>query len=292
MTDFNDLVKQALTEMAQERATSGGSEGVPAAPAPQSQAITVNIGGKPVTFRDQADLEAQLNSTAAAIQQLQAQSQQPTDNPQGSRVTDDEGTRDKFSNDEYIRLMNEDPRKATNYVLSHELFGGQVEDATSVIRESLIETAKVNRKLAAYEFKDAHREVPVEDPRVGNVIENVRKQLGMSFTAEGLEAAYAFSIQKGYLPDFRAVAQAQQNQQAAAQVDPNQQYQQNQYLNGTGLYGSLPGLQQASTNPYLAPPPAPGRSTSASVPMQNQDIEDMSTEQLQKLLLKLGGMGA
>lgn len=282
--DFNDLIRNSVNEVLAETRTTEQPTAAPVQQAPQP--ITVNIQGQPVTFRDQADLEAQLNATAEAVRRQQAEAiaaQESATKAQGSRVTNDEDT--GFSNEEYIRLMNEDPRKATNYALSHVLFDGKIENPAELIRETMIQQATTNRQLAAYQFRDSHREVPLEDPRVGNTIEQVRSQLGLPFSQQGLEAAYAYAIQKGQLPDFRAVAAAQAQQQTAQ----NQQFAANPYGQSTGqqpVYGQQPQVPQ---NPYLQAPPSPGRSSAAVTPVTIDDIENMSTDQLASLLTKLGG---
>ncbi len=283
--DIKDLIQQQIAEVLRETPGEGG-EPTPQPQAPQAAPITLNIQGQPVTFRDQADLEAQLNATAIALRQSQQSPppSQPTAAAQGSRVTGDDDS--GFANDEYIRLMNEDPRKAMKYVMSHTLFNGQVEDPMEVIRESLVNQAATNRKLAAYQFRDSHREVPLEDPRVANTIEGIREQLNLPFSEQGLEAAYAYAIQKNQLPDFRALAQAQRQQQ-----EPPQQY--GQYPNQQApQYGGYNQYQpQQPQNPYLQAPPAPGRSSPVNLPVSEDQIENMSTEQLASLLTRLSNAG-
>lgn len=292
--DINELIRQNVEEVLAE---SNRSKAEPTATpvAPAAGPITVNIQGQPVTFRDQADLEAQLNATAAAIRQ-QAATPPPAPEPTGGRVTDDSGS--TFSNDEYVRLMNEDPRKAQNYVLSHTLFDGKVDNAAELLRETMIQTAQANRQLAAFQFKQTHGEIPVENPQVGGVIEQARTQLGLPFTAQGLEAAYAYAVQKGALPDFRTIAAAQQNQYAAQGQPPQQQPQQPAAPNynnfgGQNLYPSLPGQPApvAPQNPYLQAPPTSGRSQQMTTPVTLDDLDNMSTDQLATLLNRLQGAG-
>jgi len=284
--DIKDLIQQQIAEVLRETPGEGGDP-IPQPQVPAASPITLNIQGQPVTFRDQADLEAQLNATAIALRQAQAQPVQPVSQPtaaaQGSRVTNDDDS--GFSNDEYIRLMNEDPRKATKYVMSHALFNGQVEDPMEVIRESLVNQAATNRKLAAYQFRDSHREVPLEDPRVANTIEGIREQLNLPFTEQGLEAAYAYAIQKNQLPNFRAIAESQRQQQ-----EQPQQYGQYPAQSQYNPYNQ-PQYSQTPQNPYLQAPPAPGRSSPINSPVSEDQIENMSTEQLASLLNKLSNAG-
>jgi hypothetical protein len=227
----------------------------------------MNIQGKQVTFRDQADLEAQLNATATALAAERASLAAQTPAHQGGRVTDDENTGPAFNNDEFIKRMNEDPKTAINYALSHMMFDGQVEDAAGLIRETMISQAAQQKQLSTYQFKDAYREVPLDDPRVSGALEATRKELGLPFSDKGLEAAYIYSVGKGRLPDFRALAA--QNQQQ---------------------YNQQPQYQQPS-NPYLQGPPQTGRSGGGAAPVLVGDIEDMSTEQLGALLNRLSAQG-
>lgn len=279
--DLNDLIRSSVQEVLAE--SNAGQSGVPAQPAPQP--ITVNIQGQPVTFRDQADLEAQLNATAEALRQQQAAVPPPAPAPvpQGSRVTDDEDS--GFKNDEYIRLMNEDPLKATRYAMNHLIFGGRVDNPEEVLREMLVQQAATRRQLATYQFREAHREIPLEDPRVLNTLEQVRNQLNLPFSPEGLEASYALAVQKGMLPDFRQIVANQQQQQG-------QQQPQNPYapppVYGAQGYSPTPQPQQ---NPYLQAPPSVGRSAQFSNPVTADDIENMSADQLASLLNKLSAAG-
>jgi hypothetical protein len=268
--DLQELIQDSVRQVLAE---SSGTNAEPTAAVSTAQPISVNIQGQTYTFRDQADLEAQLNQVALAQRQAIKPPEPEPVKLTGSRVSGDEDS--GFSNEEYIRMMNEDPRKATKYALSHLLFDGKVENPEELLRETMIQQATTNRQLATYQFKDAYRDVPIEDPRVGGTLEEVRKSLNLPFTAEGLEAAYMYSVGKGRLPDFRQIAYNQQ-QQAAQQQAP--QYQ--------------PPQQQQSYNPYLAAPPAPGRSNSPSIPVTMEQIEDMPIEQHASLLRKLSAAGA
>lgn len=276
--DLNELIQDSVRQVLAETRTTPE----PAAPVvqPTAQPITVNIQGQAYTFRDQADLEAQLNQVAAA--QRAASAPPPAPEPtkfQGTRVTGDEDT--GFSNEEYIKLMNENPLKALEYQLNHVLFQGKVDNASDLLRETMIAQATTNRQLAAYQFRDAYKDVPVEDPRVGNTIEEVRKELNLPFTAQGLEAAYIYSVGKGKLPDFRQISQnSAQGQQGQPQPAQQPTYQPQ--------YQPIP----QPANPYLQGPPAPGRSTSPSIPVTMEQIEDMPLEQHASLLRKLQAAGA
>ncbi len=284
--DLNDFIKQSIQEVLNEGQSGQNPTPAPAPSAPQP--ITVNIQGQPVTFRDQADLEAQLNATAAALRAQQTPEPAPAPAPTGSRVTGDDDS--GFDNAEYIRLMNEDPRKATNYALSHVLFDGKIEDPAAVIRESLVQQSRLNQQLAVYQFRDAHREIPLEDPRVGGTISQIREQLGLPYTSQGLDAAYAYAVQKNLLPDFRAIAAQQQGQpQGSGQPAP----QQPQYGVPQAPQAPQNSWQQpaAAQNPYLAAPPAGGRSATFSTPISIDDVENLSTDQLASLLRKLESAG-
>lgn len=287
--NFDDLIRESVQSvLAETNAENTNQPGTkPAAAGP----ITLTIQGQQVTFRDQADLEAQLNSTAQAIAaQKAAAPAAPPAAISGSKVTGDDDAGPSFNNDEYIRLMNEDPRKATNYALSHLMFDGKVDDPAALIRETMITQATQSRQLAAYQFTDAHREVPISDPRVGGVIETVRTELGLPFNAQGLEAAYIYAVNKGRLPDFRQLA-AQTQQQQQLSVPNQQQIQQNQDFQPQYQYGQPQQQFQQPQNQYLQAPPAPGRSTNVGAPLMIGDIEDMSLDQLEKVLRKVQSAG-
>ncbi len=268
--NIEEIIRNAVNEVNQESRSLEAPTAPPAAPA--ASPITVNIQGKQVTFRDQADLEAQLNATAQAIA---AQNQTPPPAPQfsGSRVTDDDDSGPKFNQEEFIRMMNEDPRKANNYLLSHSLFDGKVEDAVGLLRETMISQAQQAKQLANYQFHDTYRDVPLENPQVEAILKSTREELGLPHTSKGMEAAYIFAVGKGKLPNFQQVAQAQ-----------IQQYQQQQ--------PQYQGYNQPQNqNPYLQGPPQTGRSGSGAAPVLIGDYEDMSADQLQSLLNKLSNQG-
>lgn len=275
--DINQLIREAAQEVFAESRTNEASTATQQTTAPANGPITVNIQGQQVTFRDQADLEAQLNSTAQAIAaQRAAPPPAPAPALAGSRVTDDNDS-PSFDNEKYIKLMNEDPRVATNYALSHLLFDGRVEDPAALIRESMIAQSTQSKQLAAYQFRDNYREVPLEDPRVGPVLDATRKELGLPYTSVGLEAAYVFAVNKGKLPDFKQLAAAQAAQQAQPQPQPEPQYGGQQY--------------QQPANPYLQGPPVANRSTNVGIPLTMNDVEDMSLDQLASFMRKLEANG-
>lgn len=294
--DINELIRQSVTEVLAETGATADPTATNTVP-PAGGPITVNIQGQPVTFRDQADLEAQLNATAAAIrQQAAAPAPVAAPEPSGSRVKDDDGGT-AFSHEEYIRLMNKNPVEAQNYVLNHTLFDGKADNAAEVLRETMRQAAQANRQLAAFQFRAAHSEIPVDNPQVGGTIEQIRQNLGLPFDTQGLEAAYAYAVQKGVLPDFRQLAAAQYAQQQAHNAAGAPQQPQQQTWGGQNLYPQLPGQPQYNTpapvpqNPYLSAPPVAGRSQQITTPVTVDDLDNMSSEQLAALLNKLQAAG-
>ena len=264
--DIEQLIRENVQAVLSETASSEASTANHVAPA--AAPITVNIQGKQVTFQNQADLEAQLNATAVSLSAERAALQSaPQPAAQGGRVRDDNET-PSFSNDEFIKRMNEDPKTAINYALNHMMFDGQVDDAAALIRDTMINQAAQAKQISTYQFKDAYREVPLEDPRVNTVLEATRKELGLPFSDKGLEAAYIYSVGKGRL---RAIA-AQNQQQQHPQQSP-QKYQQ-------------------PPNSYLQGPPQTGRSGNSAAPVLVGDIEEMSVDQLGSLLNRLYSQGA
>ena len=273
--NVDDLIRQEVANVLAETRTNEAPTAPPVAAA--NAPITMTIQGKQVTFRDQADLEQQLNATAQAIaaQNAQLAANQP---PQhiGSRVTDDEDSGPKFNNDDFIERMNKDPKDAINYALSHLMFEGKVDDAAGLIRETMVNQAAQSKKMAVYEFRDQYRDVPLDNPQVNNIIETTRKELGLPFNSKSVEAAYIYAVGKGQLPNYQLIAQ--QNARAAAE-------QQGQQTQGYGY------PQPQSSNPYLQGPPQTGRSGGGAAPVLIGDIEDMSTEQLGRLLQNLHNQG-
>jgi hypothetical protein len=255
----DDLFKQAVAEVMAENAPKPA---VGDAPVPSP--LKLNLGGQEITFNSQSELELALNQTLTHYNnQIQALSN-PTP---ANQVTDDDGP--SFDQEKYISLMKENPVEAADYVDNFRYFGGK---ATGPVRDQIkqvLATAEANQQLMqTYQFRAAHPEFQ-GDQRIAQTIDQVRNQLGLPWTADGLEAAYLVAQHRNMVPRFEA------SQQAPPPVG-GQFPQQNQYFGNGGPQQQYPQQYQNFA------PPAIGRGshTSESFP----DPESMSLEQLERII--------
>lgn len=260
--EFDNLLRTVVQE---EVAKVGQPQGQ--AQQTQPEPLKLTIGGQEYTFENQAALSAALNQTFAGYSQqmAQLQSQIQETQTQGQHVQSDDEP--KFDMKQYIEMMEKDPIKAANYVDSHRYFNGRVENPAEVIRNGLLEAQELKRVVAAYQFKDAHPEY-VPTPENAQKIESVRQALNLPATFDGLEAAYATAITKGFIPDPRAeqFRQAQQQQLQQPQYQPQQR--------------------------TYAPPPLPSNAgLSQGMQVTLNQANDLDLGQLEKVLNSFGPQG-
>lgn len=268
---LNELVRQELEKQNQNKE---GAE----------KPLKLNIGQQEYTFKDTSELSTQLTAVLGNYQQQLAAMQQQLQNGQpGSYVTDDETPAQtpapKLDMKKYIEYLENDPVKAAEYVDSYRYFDGRVENPSEIIRERLARSAENERILAAYQFKDSHPEFPGgQQPTM--VINKLREELNLPFTAEGLEAAYGVAINRGFLPNYKMIQMQQQMQmQQQQQMQQNGQQAPNPYAPPPNNYNAMQ---------RFAPPVVP---QSGSVSSGGFNPEDLSLDQLESILRKADGRG-
>jgi hypothetical protein len=291
MADQIDMTPEEIeTLQAMIKQVTGGTPPVetPVAP-PAPTPIKMNIAGQDMEFSSLADAEAKMNEVvklAAAHIQQNSQVQKPQ-----ATVTGDEAP--GFAYDKYVDLMqNGKVQEGISYVLQHD----------PNYKETIKLAQEANQKLAAYEFRDRHKELiglpPNQGAAVGQAIAQVRTQFNLPATADGLEAAYLLAQQRGLIPNF---AQAPPQNQAQPQNQPNQQHnpwaqpqQQAPVPQNMGFYPQNTN-QPPNNNPYLAqngtfaPPPVIGRGGDNSMQQMTEDqLEALSLPQLEALMKKMG----
>lgn len=248
--------QQQLAALDQGGAGQSGQGGQTGTPPAEPKPIKVTIGGQEYQFKDESELSQALDR--AFTQAPPPTTPAPTKT--GSYVTgkeDDEPKLDTQQYAEFVRLMGENPIKALDYV-------DQIRFGTNL--KSVIEdTQAVRQTIAAYQFRDAHPECPFT-PQTAQILEATRRQLGVPFSPEGLEASYWTAVGRGAIRP--------QTPPQSGQPPQNQGYAQ---------YGQ--GEQYGA----VAPPPMVGRNTYQAPPDMNQRLEDMTKEQLADILTKSYG---
>lgn len=257
-TTPGDVELQRLIE--QNAAPTPGA--TPGTPPPESKPITLNVLGQTLQFQNEEELSQQLS----AYLQQQAQQQPPP--PQGYvSGREDEPPQPPAWTEadmkEYVRLMGTNPMEAADYLDKKRGISRET------VQQTIEENQRLNRTLAAIQFRDSHSYLPFS-PQLANALEQRRQQLGVPFTYEGLEASYWSLVGSGVLPPPQYIQQPPQPQ-------PQPQY--------PGQPPAQPQYQQPPMpSRFDAPPPVPRGVTQEVNPDLMSRFENMSAEQLGRVL--------
>lgn len=155
--------------------------------------FTVNFGGKEIRYKDNEDLQAQLEQErelqlreAQAAAYLQAQ----------QRFTPKQETKteegEKFDQDTYARLFVTEPVKAQEYIDKFK------KRDDSDIKQMQVQLSEVAQVIATQQFLNAH---PDYEPTEVNkqAILGVLQSAGMPWTAQNLSMAYSFAKDRGMI---------------------------------------------------------------------------------------------
>lgn len=202
------------------------------------QGINVNIGGQSYQFANEAELSRALEQTfggyQSKIEELQGSNQEI---PQQQQQPE-EG----FDKQRYAELMGTDPIEAQNYLDSHRLFNGNIQNPHEVLKDLVIKVDQQDAVLAAYQFRDSHPEFQAS-PQGAAIMQGILKENNWDMNAQNLEAALAVAQQRNLLPTrqqwIAAQAQAAQNFQAQQGTEGLPQLSQQQAPPQTGIDPSV-----------------------------------------------------
>ena len=270
----------------------------------QAQPLKVNIGGQDYEFQDVAQLNAALNTTFSGVQKTIADLQAA----QAGRVTSDEEevVQPKFDMKSYMEKMGTSPIEAADYLDEHRI-GMKGED----IKRLLKKTEELTEVVAAAQFREKHPYFnALGGAQAATELNKLRGELGLPFTLDGLEAAYALAQNRGVIPNEQTqfqlfqqkIAQSQQQQQAAqkaqfeqlqkqfgfGQPNPQQQQNQSQFNQVQNPFNQF--SPQFNNNPYqLNTPPVIGRSdTQQQMPSFEDAAENLSPAQIEAIFNRAG----
>lgn len=95
-------------------------------------------------------------------------------------------------------LERGDLKTAANTLFKYGIFDGKIDDPGSVITDSLLRTAQLDRQTSVGTFLGAHPELAT-NPQAQGVVEQARQFLNLPATPDGFEAAHAYAERKGFL---------------------------------------------------------------------------------------------
>ncbi len=269
-----DAIRNAVQEILSE---TGDNKNKPAET--PAEALTLNIGGQLYKFDSVEARDKALTETFTKFREELTKVAAPPPS-QGSEVTGKES--EAFDQNTYIDLMSKNALDAQKYALNHALFDGKAQDAVAELRQNLAEVNNTRQALAAYQFKDLHPEVSFT-PENTQVLDGLRKQLGLPFTVQGLESAYGVAQSRGLMPSPQVLAYQKSLIEQGIIPDPAKQPQQTQTRTSAAYPGANPVAHLG-----FAPPPSPGRSNADFGSDLDSQVESLSLEQITSLLKKAG----
>lgn len=268
LSDFErNLVEQARA------AAAANNGGAPATPQPGSpQAVTLNIGGKPMTFASQKDLEDAMNAVLVesnnqirTAQELALNAQKTGASATPAPVTPPDDFKNRF-----FAAMDADPEAALDMYMDRRFLGKEAGgQSIEALRQAAIGTVQNTQLAAVNQFRSSN---PEFNPQQGPALDQIRTSLNLPITPEGLDAAYAYGLKRGV---FNVPAPTQFQQQ------PIQQQSYNAY-NQPVLQAGIPTPGRFGS-PQNSQPDLP-----ALDPYVQNTLESLSSEQLATLMRSQG----
>jgi hypothetical protein len=207
---FNQQLQEVVRSVIAEQQTPPTGGHVSGADIPGQAPIRLHVGGQDYIYDSpeaasaavatmQANYEAALNAEKARLAELQRAA---ASEPRQSGKPD--------INDRFVEhIEKKDVAGAIGEVINEKIFGGRAADPWAVLQEVAVSTAATGRNHAANEFRAQHPEFPA-NPQTAATLDQIRQSLGLEFNVQGLEAAYAYAVGKGYIqPYFPGQGQAQ-----------------------------------------------------------------------------------
>jgi hypothetical protein len=259
LSEFDQHLAALVAQEVQKNQTA-------ATPPPAGAPLKLNVSGREYQFSDPKEIEGAIAKTVETYEAELAKYREqlasiPAPAP-ANRVTGDEDATPRFSNDEFLKMLETDSAGAFEKMLSEKIFGGKVDNPSEILREAVLGIAEQRKTSAVGSFLQSHQDIAANIEHQ-KAIEQARLHLNLPVTPEGLNAAYGFAISQGAVPP----PQFQQNPQYGA---PQPQYPQRN-----------------------APPAAPrGGAQTGTGPTSQEDwarlAGGLSTEQLADILRQNG----
>jgi hypothetical protein len=243
-------------ERVRQTSTPGGSqENTTAAASPN---ITVNIGGQPRTFGSQAELQSYFDAMS-----VRQPAPEPAREVPGDRVTASQQTRinlPKIDVKEFVRDLEKNPAEALWNVES-AMYGGVHPMQIMQGMAARIAAAEQLNNITLFKVQHMH-DIDLADTDNSQAIANIMQQSNMPLTLENLETALSAARGRGLIKAKETPA--------APVAQPTENTRQQP----------------------LAPPVLARRGNSPPVdPMFAADVEEMSADQIERLLAKYSATG-
>lgn len=193
LEDFDALVNELLTEQT-------AAEGAEKKEAP---GFKLHLGGKDYAFASQeeaeramerhmAQLETKANDAAARAEAA------ATKTPEVEKPVLKEGEVDPRVKEFVGSLEKGDFKNMARIMLKEGVFDGKIDDPASLLTDSLLRTAQMDRGNAVNAFLAAHQDLAT-NPAAQSTVEQARLFLNLPATADGFEAAHAYAERKGFI---------------------------------------------------------------------------------------------
>lgn len=160
------------------------------------------------------------------LQSIQRQQQQSAVAPP---VTQQPATPPRFDQQQYFKVLTEDPIEAQKMALRQILFGnaeardaaGNLIDPAPILQQGIMSSFQTTNEVMELKMRASHPEVPWHDPKAMEAIEQMRVSSNLPNNAQGRELAVERLQARGLMPTPRDMEQRRQQWQQQQQPRQN-----------------------------------------------------------------------
>lgn len=222
---------------------------------PPATPIKLDFGTGPTEFKSLEELEQSLKGYFAAQENVMRDLMNRTP-PQ---PTTPEPKQNQFDKTQYYKLLESDPLAAQDYVDSYRLFNGTVERPSEILREVSLKVAEISKNWEIEKFLRLSNDF-LPSPENAQALEFIRQKMNVPVTAEGLVAAFEYGKKHNAF-------------KLADQTNNTNQTSQNNF-------------NQAM--PFAAPPQLPRQTPDIDASQIEEQLENMSLEELTAFARRTG----
>ena len=200
MEDFDALVADLIKGEAPKDET------------PKDDGFKLHLGGRDYKFNTQEEAERAVETHMARLEEqarnsnaAAAAANQP---PPPPAPTPKDGEVSEWTKNFVTALEKGDAKSVARLILKDGVFDGKIDDPSSVLTDSLLRTAQLDRQTSVNQFLSYHPELAT-DNAAASAVEQARQILGLPATPQGFEAAHAYAERIGQIrPGVREQSQS------------------------------------------------------------------------------------